>query len=140
MVMCLLTHICLFISSFVWKSCHWVFASFGSEVFLATRSSQCLRRTQSVVVTGHFLFLYSRSPSRPILSLSVSSFLLGMVICETGSVQEDSSPHVVFVVPPLLWLFSGTGWSPECWKPQLAGHPQWLSGFFFRVALVLVRQ
>ena len=92
LVVCLSTHGFLFISSFVWKGCRWVSASFGSKVFLVTGSSQCLRRTQSVVVTGHFLFVSSLSPSRPISSLSVSSFLLGMIISETRSVREDPSP------------------------------------------------
>ena len=59
LVVCLSTHGVLFISSFVWKGCCWVPASFSSKVFLATESSQCLRRTQSVVVTGHFLFVSS---------------------------------------------------------------------------------
>ena len=92
LVVCVSTHGFLFISSFVWKSCHWVSASFGSKVFLATGSSQCLPRIQSVMVTGHFLFVSSRSPSCLIWSLSMSSFLLWMVISETGSVREDPSP------------------------------------------------
>ena len=59
---------------------------------MTTGPNQRLRRTQSVVSTGHFLLVSSRSPSRPISSLSMSSFLLGLNISETGSVREDPSP------------------------------------------------
>ena len=74
--------------------------------------------THSVVVTCHFLFVSSRSPSRPISSLSVSSFLLGMVISETGSVRENSSPllraHGVYGISTSMaflrnWLVPSVG-------------------------------
>ena len=70
-----------------------VSALFGSKVSLVAESSQFLRRTQLVVVAAHSLCLLDQ-PLAPILRLSVSSFLLGMVFSEAGSVWEGPTPPV----------------------------------------------
>ena len=146
LVVCLSAHSFLFIS-FVWNSCCWVFASFGSKVFLATGSSQCLRHTQSVVFTGHFLFMSSRSPSRPISSLSVSSFLLGMIISETGSVREDPSPplraHGVCGISTSVaflrnWLVPRVLEAATCRSSSVAFRLLFSCGFVFGQAIGIV--
>ena len=50
-----------------------------------------LRQNQLVVVRAHSLFLFPRSPSRPI-SRNVVSFFLREVISEAGAVRDNAAP------------------------------------------------
>ena len=98
-------------------------------------------------VAGHFLFVSSRSPSRPISSLSMSSFLLGMIISETGSVQEDPSPplqaHGVCGISTSVaflrdWLVPRVLETAACKSSSVAFQLLFLRGFDFGQAIGIV--